>query len=127
GLVGLRAGRVGTLAPPDQWQGHALLSISLGQSNCVWITTEGAGIYRLKDTQWEHFGGPEGLSNLFVWAALEDQAGKLWAATWGGGVFIMENGRFSRVKGMENITTPMTALLHAPNNTTWIGSSFGLI
>jgi len=87
GLIALRAGKVATINPPDNWQGRAALSISSSRDGSIWITTEGAGLYRFTSGQWEHFGENEGLSNLFAWSALEDEAGKLWVGTWGGGAY----------------------------------------
>jgi len=127
GLVGLRARKVAALSPPDRWQGRPVLSISPGVDESLWITTEGAGLYHFKAGQWKHFGEGEGLSNLFVWSAKEDEDGKLWVATWGGGIFVKENDRFVHVKGMETNTTAMTAIFHAPNHVTWIGSRNGLL
>src|SRR3979490_1399332 len=56
GLVCLRAGQVTALTPPDRWQGRTVRSVSQGRDGSVWITTEGAGLYRFKDEAWQQFG-----------------------------------------------------------------------
>src|SRR2546430_2403485 len=48
GLLALRAGKVEVVNPPDRWQGRAVLSISRGKDGGIWLSTEGAGLYRFK-------------------------------------------------------------------------------
>ena len=126
-LVRLRAGNVTPLMPPGGWEGHTVRSMSRGRDDCVWITTEGGGVYRYKDGHWRHFAEQDGLSNLFVWSASEDEEGRLWAGTWGGGMFVKNGERFGPADGLTNFTPAMPAILHAPNHVTWIGSAIGLL
>lgn len=127
GLVSLRAGNVMALTPPEGWEGHAVRSMSRGRDGCLWISTEGGGVYRYQEGQWRHFDERNGLSNLFVWSALEDEDGRLWAGTWGGGMFIKDGDRFRPADGLTNFTPAMTAILHGPDHVTWIGSAIGLL
>jgi signal transduction histidine kinase len=91
------------------------------------VGSEGAGIYRFLDNEWKIFGESTGLSNLYVWSVSQDARGCMWAATWGGGVFVQAGGHFVRPPGLENVTAPMAATLQAADGTTWIGTSSGLI
>jgi signal transduction histidine kinase/ligand-binding sensor domain-containing protein len=127
GLVALRTGKVATMSPPDQWQGRAVSSICLGRDGAMWIGTEGAGLYRYQGEEWKRFAESEGLLHSFVWSVSEDSEGRLWVGTWGGGVFVMREGRFERAPGLENLTTPVTALLHTRPGAWWIGTGDGLL
>jgi len=127
GLVALRACKVATISPPDRWQGRAVLSVSAGRNEALWVSTEGAGLYRLQAGQWQQFGETNGLSNLFVWSVSEDVQGQLWAGTWGGGIFVNNGSHFARPLGLEDVTAPAPALLHTQNGVTWIGTDNGLI
>jgi len=127
GLVALRAGKVATVNPPDDWQGRAVLSVSVARDGAMWIGTEGAGLYRFHDAQWTRFADNDGLANPFIWSVAEDAQGRLWAGTWGGGLFVLRSQRFERVPGLENLTAPVTALLHAPDGTSWVGTGDGLM
>lgn len=127
GLVALRAGKVAAVSPPDNWQGRAVFSVTPARDGTLWISTEGAGLYHLSDGRWEHFGENEGLANQFVWSLGEDAQGTLWAGTWGGGMFIKRGRQFTRAPGLEENNGQMTALLHDPNGTTWIGTANGLL
>lgn len=127
GLVALRAGKVIVPEPPDRWQGRAVLSVVAARSAALWVSTEGAGIYRFQAGDWQHFDQASGLSNLFVWPLAEDEQGRIWAGTWGGGLFVLEADRFVRPAGLEELAAPTTALLHTPAGVTWIGTADGLL
>lgn len=127
GLVALRAGKVETLNPPDHWQGRGLLSVTAAHDGVVWIGTEGAGLYRLQNDAWTRFTDADGLSNLFVWSVAEDARGRIWAGTWGGGMFLQQGNRFVPAPGLESVTAPMPAILHANDGSTWIGTAVGLL
>jgi signal transduction histidine kinase/streptogramin lyase len=127
GLAILREGKVATVNSPDRWQGRGLLSIAAARNGALWIGTEGAGLYRVNQGEWQHFGAPEGISNLFVWAVSEDDRGRIWAGTWGAGMFVQQGNRFERPPGLEDETVPMLALLQVGPEDTWIGTEVGLI
>lgn len=93
----------------------------------MWIGTEGAGLYRFHEAQWTRFAENEGLANPFVWSVSEDVQGRLWAGTWGGGLFILRDNRFERAPGLENFTAPTLAMLHTPDGTSWVGTGDGLL
>ena len=127
GLVALRAGKVATMNAPDDWQGRGLLSVTTSHDGALWIGTEGAGLYRLQNGEWTRFKEVDGLSNLFVWSVAEDAQGRIWAGTWGGGLFIQQGDHFAHAPGLENVTVPMTAILHARDGSAWIGTAAGLL
>jgi signal transduction histidine kinase/ligand-binding sensor domain-containing protein len=127
GLVALNPGKVETLDPPDRRQGRVALSVTLARDSAIWMGTEGAGLYRYVGGKWTHFGADAGLSDPFVWCVSEDLQGRMWAGTWGGGMFVQEGNGFVRPPGLENVVVPMTAILHAPDGVTWIGTVSGLL
>lgn len=127
GLVVLRPRTVVMHHPPDGWQGRPVLAISRAQDGAVWAATEGAGLYRLKDNAWTHYGAESGLSNLFVWSVMEDSRGSVWAGTWGGGLFRLEGDKFARQFDLAERGEPVTALKELPAGTLWIGTRVGLI
>ena len=127
GLVVLRPNNIQTLAPPDQWQGRAVLSVCPGQGGALWVGTEGAGLYRFQNGGWTNFGPAQGLRNPYVWSLAEDVRGQLWAGTWGGGLFTQAGDRFEFAPGMEQVTLPMPALLCTREGGLWIGTAAGLL
>ncbi|HEV7927358.1 MAG TPA: two-component regulator propeller domain-containing protein [Verrucomicrobiae bacterium] len=84
-------------------------------------------MYHFKDGQWSQYGTNAGLKNLFVWSVAEDANGRLWAGTWGAGLFGKKDELFALAPGMEQITVPMTALLSVLGGGLWIGTENGLL
>ena len=109
GDCALRPGKIETLESPDHWQGRVLLSATVARDGAIWVGTEGAGLYRFFDNEWKRFGESAGLSNLYVWSVSQDARGRIWAATWGGGVFVQQGDHFVTPPGLENVTVPMAA------------------
>jgi signal transduction histidine kinase/ligand-binding sensor domain-containing protein len=126
GLVMLHAGMATTVNSPDRWQGRTILSVGKAQDDTLWIGTEGAGLYHMKQEDWTHFDTAQGISNLFVWTVSEDAQGHAWAGTWGGGLLVQNHDRFERVPAFGNNMTPVFALLQVTDGSTWVGAKTGL-
>jgi ligand-binding sensor domain-containing protein/signal transduction histidine kinase len=126
GLTLLRKKRVGTLCPPDQWQGRTVLSVSPGQDGSLWIGTEGAGLYHYRDGTWENFGFPQGL-HPYVWSAVEDSQGVLWIGTWGAGLYTRRNGQIQAVPVTDAAQPGMSAVLCSRQGGLWVGTEAGLL
>ncbi|HEY4414778.1 MAG TPA: two-component regulator propeller domain-containing protein, partial [Verrucomicrobiae bacterium] len=127
GIVALRPSKVESLSPPDNWQNHVALSSTVAHDGAIWVGTEGGGLYRFLNGDWKQFGINEGFSNLFVWSVAEDKQGRIWAGTWGGGVTVQMGNRFVRPPGLETMQAPLTAIFHAPDGVTWLGTVSGLV
>ena len=127
GLIALRPGKIETLDAPDHWQGRVPLSVTAARDGAIWVGSEGTGLYRFLNDRWKGFGESAGLSNLFVWCVSEDSKGRMWAGTWGGGMFMQQGEHFIIPPGLENINVPMPAILQASDGVTWIGTASGLL
>lgn len=125
GLAMLRTVNVKTVAPPDQWQGRAVLGIAAGQDGSLWAGTEGAGLYRYFEGDWTNFDAASGLRNYYVWSVAPDAPGGCWAGTWGAGVFEQLGGRFNGPPGLEN--RYVAAICHARNGGMLVGTIEGLL
>ncbi len=122
GLALLRERKVRMQNPPDDWQGRPVLSITRARDGTVWAATEGAGVYRFKDGVWSHFA----LENPFVWSVFEDSQKQIWAGTWGGGLFRLEQENFVMQTNLITASDPVVALKESPAGTLWIGTGTGL-
>jgi signal transduction histidine kinase/ligand-binding sensor domain-containing protein len=127
GLVILRPRSVAMRNPPDGWQGRPVQAIAQAKDGTIWAATEGAGLYRMMSNSWENFGLNAGLSNLFAWSVLEDSRNRVWAGTWGGGMYQFERTNFVRKFDMAERGEPVIALMEHPAGTLWIGTGTGLI
>lgn len=127
GLTAMRQGKVETLEAPDHWQGRVVLSTTVSRDGAIWGSSEGAGIYRFLNNQWTNYADGAGLSNLFVWSVSQDAQNRMWASTWGGGIYVQQGGLFVTPPGLENVNAPMAATLQSADGSTWIGTASGLI
>ena len=128
GLSMLRQRSFFTVAPPDEWKGCAVLSVTAGRDGSLWIGTEGAGVYHYREGLWSHFTYDDsGLKNSFVWSVTEDDQGRIWAGTWAGGVYIRQTNNFEPAPLMENFFIPAPAILPARDGGVWIGTGNGLL
>ncbi|MFO1475202.1 MAG: two-component regulator propeller domain-containing protein [Verrucomicrobiota bacterium] len=128
GLNMLRRSSWSVVTPPDNWQACAVLSVTAGQDDSVWVGTEGSGVYRCRDGAWSHFDQKDGLRNPFVWSVAEDYQRQVWAGTWGGGIFVRRDSTFE-VPGPElnQFRRSATAILPARDGGIWIGTGSGLM
>lgn len=106
GLDALRQRKVTVLNPSDRWQGCSVLSLAFDQKGAAWMGTEGAGLYRYADGQWQTFGPEQGVSNMFVWSVCETRDGRLLVGTWGGGLITRDGERFHAEPGLIQINAP---------------------
>ncbi|HLP09148.1 MAG TPA: two-component regulator propeller domain-containing protein [Opitutaceae bacterium] len=111
GLAAVRTTAFSVLNAPDGWLGASVLAVAPGRGESLWIGTEGAGVYHSLPGRWEHFGEPEGLTNLYVWAVAETHGGEVWAGNyWWGGPYRLQDGRFVRPEAIDPQSSPVLAL-----------------
>ncbi|HUC86114.1 MAG TPA: two-component regulator propeller domain-containing protein [Candidatus Acidoferrales bacterium] len=127
GLAMLRESIVQTPAPPDAWQGRAILSVCFDRQNALWVATEGAGLYRAQNETWTNFSVAAGVANPYLWSVAEDVNGNLWAGSWGAGLFVRRGDHFETAPGLDGIVTPMPALFPSRQGGLWIGTTEGLL
>jgi ligand-binding sensor domain-containing protein len=72
------------------------------------------------------FGPSQGLMNSSVRAVFLDRDHRLWAGTWGAGLFRMVNGQFQRVAGAETVPPTVHAIHEDRAGQLWIGTQGGL-
>jgi signal transduction histidine kinase len=126
GLVLIRPNNLETISPPDNWKSCPLLSVLPMPDGTLWVGTEGAGLYRLQNGGWTNFDSAQGLRNPNVWALAADGAGKIWAGTWAGGLYVQKDDSFDFAPGLEDLRLPMPALLFVGNEL-WMGTPAGAL
>jgi signal transduction histidine kinase/ligand-binding sensor domain-containing protein len=124
GLVVIRPSNLETISPPDKWKGRPVLSVLPAPDGALWVGTEGAGLYRLQNGGWTNFTEAQGIRNPYIWSLAADGAGKIWAGSWGGGLFVQKDDSFDWAPGLENFRTPIPALLFLGDGL-WIGTPAG--
>lgn len=126
GLTALRPRRIEMVRTPDDWNHKGVLSIHRGADGALWVGTEGAGLYRLKDDIVRRFGEAEGLTKPYVWTVQTGADGTLWVGTWGQGLFVGRDDHFSVAPGWDPAAVAVTALHFAKNGDLLAGTNRGL-
>ncbi len=62
----------------------------------------------------------------FVWSVAEDSDNRIWAGTWGGGLFRQHGDQFERVFGLGDVSV-LTALMPGRDGGMWFGTDAGLV
>ena len=127
GLFAARLRKAENLSPPGGWQGQNILSVTTTHDGSLWVGTEGSGVYQFHNGDWHNFGRAESLKNPYVWSLAEDERGTLWVGTWNRGVFELKDKKFQRPAALEQISSPVRALLPAQTGGLWIGAGEGLL
>lgn len=126
GLVLIRPSHLTTVSPPDNWKKRPLLSVLPTQDGTLWFGTEGAGVYRLREGVWSNFMVTEGLRNLYIWGLAADRSGRIWAGSWGGGLFVQNGDTFDYPPGLEEFRAAIPALFFSDEDL-WIGTTEGAL
>jgi ligand-binding sensor domain-containing protein/signal transduction histidine kinase len=126
GLAMLHASCISTVSPPDLWQARPILSVDAARDGSLWVSTEGAGLYRFNNNIWSHYGQDAGIGNPYVWSICEDAQAHVWLGTWGGGLYVQKEDHFERAPGID-FGVDMPALLHDGNDVLLIGTGTGLL
>ncbi|MFQ5431340.1 MAG: two-component regulator propeller domain-containing protein [Nitrospinota bacterium] len=63
----------------------------------------------------------------YIVSMLVDSKGRIWCGTWGGGLSIFENGKFTTYTTVEGLAGNYVSVLkEAPDGTFWVGANQGL-
>ncbi|HKL87029.1 MAG TPA: two-component regulator propeller domain-containing protein, partial [Treponemataceae bacterium] len=92
----------------------------------LWIgTTAGPVLYT--DSEVQAYGIDSGLPNLFILCAMEDSKGRMWLGTDGGGLSILENGKFKTLSTSDGLAGNVVfRILEDSRGNVWACTSDGL-
>jgi len=97
----------------------------VSRDGAIWSQLRSRPLSPLFRQRLEKLRATSGLSNLYVWSVSQDKQGKIWASTWGGGIFFSTGDQFYYTAGLENFVMPMAATLQAADGATWVGTVSG--
>lgn len=102
-------------------------SLLSGNDGALWIGTEGAGLFRLKNQNCLHYGKANGLLSESIRALHFDDHGTLWIGTTGGGLSRLRDGNiatFTTHEGLPDNT--VSQILEDDSGRLWLGSDRGI-
>jgi signal transduction histidine kinase/ligand-binding sensor domain-containing protein len=114
---------VKTLQLPASNRDFLITTVCAAPSGNVWVGTDTAGVFRLTEGKWTHFGAEEGLNGP-VYSILEDRHTNVWC---GVGTHVLQflNGRFTRTSEPVLNAGHALALFEDREGAVWAGTSRG--
>jgi len=106
----------------------SILSLLPARDGSLWAGTEGGGLVHYRNGAFTSFGVAEGLTNGFVRALAEDDAGTLWVGT-DRGFFRMMSGHFVRLDHGTSQSPFASAvqIVTDKQQRVWVGTQAGLL
>lgn len=106
-------------------------SVSEDEEGGLWIGVNRLGSEANSLALWKNgvlrwYGPGEGLVNSSVRAMFVDRDQRVWAGTWGAGLFQFQNGRFWRVALPAGVSPQIQAIHQDRAGSLWIGTEDGL-
>lgn len=93
----------------------------------VWVASAASGLIRLKRSVFRTFGRAEGLPPAPLLSLAEDSTGRLMLGTLGGGMFVLENGRYLGPLALLGRPSSVWALRRGQSGAMWAGNGEGLV
>jgi ligand-binding sensor domain-containing protein/signal transduction histidine kinase len=122
GWLGKRHDGVFTRIPiGDGAREAAINAVALDGSNGVWVSTAGAGLWRLRNGVWDLFGRNTGLPVDAALTVVRDRHGEVWAVS-GAKLVAFEYGRWVSPPTANAIKHPVVALAAAGDGGLWVGA-----
>jgi signal transduction histidine kinase/streptogramin lyase len=125
-LLQIRHRPVRTLHLPVAAEKNVLLNACVAHDGGVWVGTDGAGLFRYRNAQFERYAEEQGLPSGHIGVILEDSHTNLWVGTWGG-LFRMEGERFQPVPGPAALRQVVLALCETREGDMWAGTGAGVV
>ncbi|MDO8596152.1 MAG: two-component regulator propeller domain-containing protein, partial [Sulfuricaulis sp.] len=114
--------------PALPWPRQARFARALYQDKSTnWWLGSDSGLHSWSNNRWRQWDSAAGLPNVPVRAVTEDSFGRLWVATFGGGVARLDEGRFTRFNRRHGIPNNLIYTVHGgADGSVWIGTHGGL-
>jgi ligand-binding sensor domain-containing protein/signal transduction histidine kinase len=112
----------------DALSNDNVLALWEDSQGTLWIGTDGAGLWRLREGRIEAQAAREVLGVDGVRQLLEDRGGRLWIGTDGGGLALFRDGRFEAFTSREGLPSDIVlSLLEDRERNLWVGTRDGLL
>jgi len=109
------------------WQGAQVRAVAADVAGGLWVGTEGAGLHYLPANGPTEAARAPGIPE-FVWSVLVDRRSRVWAGTWGLGLYRRgDDGAFAAAPAWPAEARIVTALYETPDGVLWAGTDQGLL
>ncbi|MGY6522129.1 MAG: histidine kinase [Mongoliitalea sp.] len=107
----------------DGLPNNSIRSLYVDSRELLWIGTEN-GIAIKRNQEFLSFFTEDGLAFNSCWAITEDQEGKMWFGSYGGGVSMFDGKSFHKIQ--EGLYNPFIRTLHIVDDYVLVGTTNGL-
>lgn len=126
GLLRFRAGVLTHVPLPGPAPTPITRAFHESPDGSVWVGTQ-QGLFRMQDDRWTAYTQADGLTNTYILSIQSDRDGRLLVGTNGGGLCILERGRFRALRRAEGLPSDIVFRGHqTPDGAWWFGSTGGL-
>lgn len=106
---------------------RVITSLLSGNDGALWVGTEGAGLFQLKNQSCVHYGKTEGLLSESIRALHFDGQGALWIGTVGGGLSRLRDGNIATFTTREGLPdNTVSQILQDDRGRLWLGTDRGI-
>ncbi|HVV02552.1 MAG TPA: two-component regulator propeller domain-containing protein, partial [Verrucomicrobiae bacterium] len=124
GLVCIENGKIAAKPLNEHGFGDLVYTIFEDREENLWVGARD-GLYRVTPARFTVYTARDGLSSDNVMAVCEDHSGAIWMATWGGGITILRDGKFSYLNTKNGLThDSVLSLDESHDGSMWVGMDF---
>ncbi len=128
GVSQLASSRFRSIGGPPAWQTRSTLPVHIAAGNVLWVSVEGAGVFRLADDELTTYPAEEFPDLRYVWSIAQKPDGAVWMGTWSSGLLRQTDLGFEPVAAFDPVDGPVLALQYLPEDRAlWIGCGAGLM
>jgi len=123
GLIRLREKHFTVIAPGEPAEARAAVTVSEDNAGGIWVGTFGAGLYRLAGGASQSYFDQGGAQRGFVFSAVTDTLGRIWASAGDEDLFVRTNREFAQFNPLVH---GVKCILAARDGKIWVGTKAGL-
>jgi signal transduction histidine kinase/ligand-binding sensor domain-containing protein len=104
-------------------------AMTLDHAGALWMSVPDRGvdkIYSLANGSWTRYHGLDSAPTLTATSMLTDHAGNVWIGTGASRIFILDNGKVTRLDGAQGLDSGGVTLLQERGDHIWVGGSENL-
>ncbi len=104
-----------------------LIALCFDSACSLWIGTDGGGLARMRNREFETLSKSQGLPSGFIYSFLEDREGSLWIGTLDNGLLRLRDTKFTNFTTREGLSSEIVeCILEDRYGNLWIGTRNGL-
>ncbi|HEX8799367.1 MAG TPA: two-component regulator propeller domain-containing protein [Terriglobales bacterium] len=92
----------------------------------IWLTTDGQGLYRLRQQTITTLSTEDGLPDRNVYPVCQDREGVIWIGTWNGGLARFSGGKLIAVPIAGRTSNRISSIFEDRDGVLWVATSEGL-